>query len=431
MFYNKDNPQWKLSQDQYLSDEEYHALIDDYNELTRSMLSVDFRDINEKFYGVKEKYATEEERERKRRKTLFGTICVMIVFAGLILSLVLKQILIFAFVFTAIFLIAGISILITGRGEVVESTSKAIFNRVIGVAITLASILVLLLLLFRSHFAQAEFFLLIFVIVFGIAGLTLLAVAVMQALSGKLIYTEQIPATCAGYVRSVDAESGEHNNRFLFIKTSPLFNYSYEGIQYEAVYDDFVVKKDSDIALGQNALISIDPRHPENIKSPAMTHKGALVLEIGMALICIAVAVGMGIYIVNGSAKDMTVETQWNSAINKINGETESSVIQVTDEMIQELYVDKLSYIDEWYVETCTVASTKITAEGEVMSFEDKTFQNILYPDCSAPEPGTKLTVFYYIDEEYLPYGEYYKRSFTSGDPALFEYVGSHGAYSG
>ena len=127
----------------------------------------------------------------------------------------------------------------------------------------------------------------------------------------------------------------------------------------------------------------------------------------------------------------MTVETQWNSAINKINGETESSVIQVTDEMIQELYVDKLSYIDEWYVETCTVASTKITAEGEVMSFEDKTFQNILYPDCSAPEPGTKLTVFYYIDEEYLPYGEYYKRSFTSGDPALFEYVGSHGAYSG
>ena len=431
MFYNKDNPQWKLSQDQYLSDEEYHALIDDYNELTRSMLSVDFRDINEKFYGVKEKYATEEERERKRRKTLFGTICAMIVFAGLILSLVLKQILIFAFVFTAIFLIAGISILITGRGEVVESTSKAIFNRVIGVAITLASVLVLLLLLFRSHFAQAEFFLLIFVIVFGIAGLTLLAVAVMPALSGKLIYTEQITATCAGYVRSVDAESGEHNNRFLFIKTSPLFNYSYEGIQYEAVYDDFVVKKDSDIALGQNALISIDPRHPENIKSPAMTHKGALALEIGMALICIAVAVGMGIYIVNGSAKDMTVETQWNPAINKINGETESSVIQVTDEMIQELYVDKLSYIDEWYVETCTVASTKITAEGEVMSFEDKTFQNILYPDCSAPEPGTKLTVFYYIDEEYLPYGEYYKRSFTSGDPALFEYVGSHGAYSG
>ena len=431
MFYNKDNPQWKFSENQYLTDDEYHELVDDYNELTRSMLSVDFRDINEKFYGIKDNSLTEEEKERKRKKAMIGGICAILVFAGLVLALVLKQIIIFGYMFCAIFLFAGISILITGRGEVVESTSKAIFNRVMGAAMVVASASVLVLMIFRSRFAEAEFFLILFVIVFGIAGLTLLFVALMQAVSGKLIYTEQITAECAGYIRCVSSDSGDNHRRFLFINTSPLFKYSYEGIQYEAVYDDFVVKKDSDISLGQTVQINIDPKHPENIKSPALTHKGALVFEFFMALACVAVAVGLGIYTLSGAAKNMTVETEWNPAINKINGETESSLIQVTDEMIQTLYVDKTDYINEWYIETCTVASVKTTTDGEVISFEDQTFRNVIYPDFNAPEPGTRLVVFYYIDEEYVSYGQSFKRVFTSCTPDQFEYVGSHGAYEG
>ena len=66
MFYNKDNPQWKFNEDQYLSNDDYYGMVEEYDELARSMLRTDFRDINEKFYGVKEPYTSEADRERER-----------------------------------------------------------------------------------------------------------------------------------------------------------------------------------------------------------------------------------------------------------------------------------------------------------------------------------------------------------------------------
>ena len=52
MFYNKNNPQWKFNEDQYLSQEEYYRLVDEYDEFCKSMLSVDIRDWNSKLYGI-------------------------------------------------------------------------------------------------------------------------------------------------------------------------------------------------------------------------------------------------------------------------------------------------------------------------------------------------------------------------------------------
>lgn len=429
MFYNRNNPQWKFSKDQCLTDDDYYDMVGEYDELAKSMLSTDFRDINEKFYGIKENYQSEEQRERKRRKAMIGAVIGIIVFAALVILLIFKQLLIFGFAACGVFLLAGISVLITGKGEYVESTSKANINRVIAICMIVASVAILFLMLFRSRFVGAEFFVLLFVILFGIAGLGLLVISILLALSGKIIYTKEVSATCSGYVRFVSRDSGDNGRRFTFINTSPLFNYSVDGLDYEAVYDDFIVKRDSDISLGQTVLLRVDPRHPENILSPATTHKGAIIFQIVMALLFIGVAVGMAVYVAGGSAKDMTVETQWNPAINQLNGETENSRTPVTDEMIQELYVNKVDYIDEWYVETCIVASTRITADGEVLTFEDETFNEILYPECNAPKPGTELIVYYYIDETQVEYGKRYKRSFATGDPDKFEYVGTHGTY--
>ena len=140
MFYNKDNPQWKFNEDQYLSNDDYYGMVEEYDELCKSMLRTDFRDINEKFYGVKETYTSEEDRERKRKKLLIGGICAAVIFAGLVLALMFKQILIFGYAMCAIFLLAGISIMVSGKGEVVESSSKAIFNRVLGLLFFKASI---------------------------------------------------------------------------------------------------------------------------------------------------------------------------------------------------------------------------------------------------------------------------------------------------
>ena len=156
MLYNKNNPQWKFSEDQYLKDEDYHYMVEEYDALTREMLKTDFRDINEKLYGVKETYTSEEDRERKRKKQLIGGICAAAIFAGLVLALLFKQILIFGYVMCAVFLFAGISIIVTGKGEIVESTSKAVFNRVLGFGMALASVLILALLIPMLYFLKGK-----------------------------------------------------------------------------------------------------------------------------------------------------------------------------------------------------------------------------------------------------------------------------------
>ena len=162
MFYNRNNPQWKFSKDQCLTDDDYYDMVGEYDELAKSMLSTDFRDINEKFYGIKENYQSEEQRERKRRKAMIGAVIGIIVFAALVILLIFKQLLIFGFAACGVFLLAGISVLITGKGEYVESTSKANINRVIAICMIVASVAILFLMLFRSRFVGAEFFVLLF-----------------------------------------------------------------------------------------------------------------------------------------------------------------------------------------------------------------------------------------------------------------------------
>ena len=426
MFYNRDNPQWQFSEEQYLGRDEYYRIVGEYDELCKNMLRADIRDINSSFYGIKDT-GTPEQHEANRKKMIIGIVGGIIVFAALILALLFKQIVIFGYGFSAIFLIAGISMVVSGKGEIVESTSKALMNRFIGAGIALGSAAIIVLIIFRNRLEGAEFFLMLAVLVFGLAGLVMLGVSILKALSGKIIYTEEINATCTGYVRYVDRDSGDNGARFTFIHASPLFSYSYDGVQYEAVWDEFVVKQDLDIAMGQSVPIKVDPKHPENIMSPSMTHPGGMVFMIFMSVVFIAVGVGMGIYIASGAAKGMTVETQWNPIVEEINGE--NSRTKITDDMIKSFYLDKQNITGEWYCETAVVATKEYTANGQSITYTDPTFNGAIYPDGEAPEPGTVLILFYTVDEDFVQYGTKYKRVFGTADPESFEYAGSHGAY--
>ena len=153
MFYNKDNPQWHFNQEQFLSEEEYDLIVGENIDLAKTMLTSDVRDFGEKIYGVKD-LGTVEEQEAKRKKRMLGIIGGAVVFAGLVLALILKQILIFGFVACAVFFAAGISMIVTGKGDIVESSSRARLNRVIGGGMALASLLLVLLMIFRNHFLK-------------------------------------------------------------------------------------------------------------------------------------------------------------------------------------------------------------------------------------------------------------------------------------
>ncbi len=429
MYYNKDNPQWHFNQEQYLSQEEYDLIVGENIDLVKTMLKADVRDFSSAMYGVKET-GTLEEQEAKRKKSIYGIIGGVVVFAGMVLALLLKQILIFGFIACGVLLIVGISMIVTGKGEVVESSSRAHLNRIIGGSMALASVLIALLMIFRNHFAQAEFFILLFILVFGITGLAMIIVTILKAFSGKFVYTQEVNATCTGYVRYVSRDQSEHNRVMTFINTSPLFSYSVDGVQYEAVWDEFVSKADSDIALNQTVTIKVDPKHPESIISPVMTHPGVIVFQLIMGILCFGVAVGLGIYMSTGAVKDMTVETSWSPLVEEINGaaETEPTLPQITDEMIEKYYSDKIQN-KEWYFDTVTVATKSYASDGLTITFTDDTFVSLICPDGQAPEPGTELMVFYTVDEEYVESGYMYKRIFTTGKPGEFEYVGSHTSY--
>ena len=435
MFYYKENQTWKFSEDQYLTDEAYHELLDEYYKLPGKYITTDVRDLNRDFYGLKDKSLSPEEEEAKRKRTMIGIILGCVVFASLVVSLILKQILIFGFIFCAVFLIAGLSLVITGKGGNVESASRALINRITGVFISLASAAILLLLIFRSHFEGAELLILIACILFGLSGIALPLIFIMKALSGKFIYTEEINAVCKGYVRSVSRDEGSNHMMHTFILSSPLFSYNYNGIQYEALYDEFVTKKDSDIALGQSVPIRIDPKHPEGIMSPVATHPLSVVLPVVMGLMFLAAAIFMGTYVLNGSAKSMTVETQWNSTVNKINGESESTEpakLQLTDEMIEKAYANDLKNAEGWYVEYVTVADHEDGGNLMIESFTDESFAMIACKKGKEHEPGKKLLCFYTVDKEKLAEnGSHYKNCFSFGDPDTVEYTGSHGAYQG
>ncbi len=428
MLYNKDNPQWFFSEEQFISAEESDRIVNEYDQLCRNMLKTDIRDINRKFYGIKET-ADPEDREANRKKQLIGAVFGIVIFAGMILSLIFKQLVLFGYIGCSLFLIAGISMMLTGRGEVVESTSKMILNRGIGTAISLGSALLILLIFFRKHFSDSEVFLLLFVITFGLAGLALLFAAIFRTSSGKFIYTREVNATCTGYVRTVQRETSDSNRRFTYVCVSPLFCYSVDGVQYEAIWDEFVYKKDVDISVGQTVPIKVDPRRPENIKSPATTHPFTVTFEILMGVAFTVIAAGLGFYILTGNAKNMKLETKWHPAIEKINGETESSLTKITDEMIQTMYKEKLGSDQTWYVETAVVAQIETSDEGKAITFTDEAFNGIFYKDGNVPEPGTSLIIFYTVDVTRLLSGKHYKRMFTTADPAKYVYSGSHTAY--
>ena len=426
MLYNKDNPQWFFSEEQHISSEESARIIRESKQLVTKILKTDVRDFGANIYGVKN---DSEDSDSTRSNSIIGIVIGILVFAGLILSLIFKNLVIFGYIGCGVFLFAGISMLLTGKGEIVESSSRAVLNKVIGFDIALASLLLILLIYFRKQFAGAEVFILIFVITFGLSGITLLFAAVFRTVSGKLIYTREVTATCSGYVRYVSRDSDNHYRGTVFIHTSPLFSYSVDGVQYQAVWDEFVTKQDSDIALGQNVHIKVDPKHPENIKSPVSAHPAIIGFEVFLAVAFAAIAIWLGIYTASGAAKNMKVSSNWAPAAEAINGTTETSRIKVTDDIISEKYKDDLSGNKQWYVETVTVKTKDTTDNGHVIYFTDETFKGILYKQ-DAPEPGTVRIAFYTIDEEKLSSGKKYKKVFSIADPETFEYIGSHKAYS-
>ncbi len=435
MQYTGDNPRHNYSEDQFISDEEYHRLFSEYNTFAKELLTTDIRDLNSKLYGIKRPAEPTDEEERRSKKSLVFGIIFVIVFVGIIVSMVLKQLAIGGIMFCGIFAFAGLSLIVSGKANPAEASSASLKNRVMGVFITVVSLAIIGLILLRDRFTGSEAFVWIFIVLFGGAGLGLLTITIINAFSRRLIYTATADARCTGYVRKIEYEDSDSNShpRYPVMYTSPVFEYSYEGTRCRSVYDVFPAKRDSNIALGDVITVNIDPRNPENVMCPDLVKPSVITAEIIFSMLFVGVAVFLCIMMASGKVSDMTVETSWNKLIDTDGTSAVTTLRQITDEDIMRtegysLYAEG----QEWFAEEATVSAVERISDpsfdGYRIDFTDDAFSSVYFAaDVSkVPAIGDRFTLFYTLKDNAseLDYG--YKSTFIYLRAGEGEYVGSH-----
>ena len=440
MLYTGKNPHHHYSEDQFISDEDYHDLMQKHEEFVKGFLKSDIRDWNKNLYGIESPAEPTYEEERKRKFSNVIGVLFIAAFIATVVLLILKQIVIGGIMFCSFFVVAGASLLFTGKSNPEESSSTSLKNRIMGLFIMAGSLSIIGFIVFRDHFRGGEAFVWIFVAAFGGAGLCMLILTFVNAFSRKLIYTATADAKCTGYVRKVDYEESNSSTgpgrRVAFMYTSPVWEYSYEGERFKSVYDSFTPKKDSDVALGDVATIHIDPKHPENVMNPLTSKPAPVIAEFIFSLLFIGAAIFMTVMIFNGTAAESTVETSWNPALGTEETAVTTRFLHITDDDVMSSSAYATYAKDkEWYVEEAVVANVEkvVTTDfdGYRVDYTDDSFASIWFikDDPRVPQVGDRFIIFYILDDDADEKDYGYKGSFSYLLPSEGEYTGTHGAY--
>ena len=438
MLISRNDPRYYFSEDQYLSDEQYDAIRAEYKQRVETMMTTDLRVLfaKMKVQGPPGNTYDEDGLPISGIGKIFAFL-VVAAFISLIVAAAMKKIAIFGLIFSCIFLVLGLVMLFQGRSSyggtaytTSSSTSSSIDIRITGFYMALMSGGVACFILNKDRFEGAEAVVWCAFVICVATALFMFVKAVIGRIASKVLYRGRADARCVGYVRTMSYDDSVNNTTrtksHLYISTSPIFEYSYDGVRYEAVYDVFPAGRDSDIRLEQSVEIAVDESDPGHIMSPVITKASAMGLYIFIGTMFLLGAVLTGYLISSGKAAEAELNNG-NAGTRVV--QTESAKTRITDEMVEELYADKMG-IDEWYVEIVTVTSVKTGTDGVHAAFDDEDMRGVLYVDVAqAPEVGDELLFFYYVNEEEREDGISYKHSFSEGDPDLFEYIGDHGTY--
>ena len=268
-------------------------------------------------------------------------------------------------------------------------------------------------------------------------------------------YSEEISADCVGYVRTVVSHSSTshgHNRRGYTMRTSPIFEYMYQGQSYKGIYDRMIDGINADVNMGVTS-IAIDPKHPEDIyhKSTGVQVKGLIVSIICFAL-CGVFAMAFlngGFLSGNGSSvpgmngftifKIMTASDEERENIFESMGDDIMNNFgyqipyEIEDDLVEKRQAE-FAYIkgQTWYYELATIERIDEFDNGEY---------SIVFEDRSLPQLGKHgdhddigdTRIVFYVANEYESNGEtkIEKEVFWDLSPAEHTYVGTHGAYEG
>lgn len=278
MRYDRDFERYRFSTDRVIDRDTVNALYQEYDEYRINLLKTDFKNAVYRMEGV-------EPGKHKDLLSILIGVTVIICMIGMVIAFATNRVYVggglaaIAFGIIGLLMICSKSTLSADR----NSNKQRVKTVIVGVLIEIAAIGIALLIIFKDRYDSQMAMILLFIGAFGLTAAGLLIMAFFEIFYAAFFYDEKVRARCTGYVRMVDSESGGGdggNIPFSYIRMSPVFEYDYRGERYEALYDDLITKKDSDIEMGQYVEIRISSKKPDNVYAGKSTLGNAIVFLI-------------------------------------------------------------------------------------------------------------------------------------------------------
>ena len=308
--------------------------------------------------------------------------------------------------FALAFILGGLSTLFGGKNSRKTSGDMASMKVWGVVMILMAALPFLGFFVIMKDYPIANKLVFGFGSLFGTAGLGLLITTILGLTAKKRAYNEEINANVIGYARYVESDS---DGMGYTIFTSPVFEYSYDGERYTAVYDEFKSNADCEYPLG-NAVISISPKYPECIYN---TNKGAFPMKMFMSII----------FVLTGAF------TLWLPFTSLLEGSTvniNGQEIVSTAESHKPTFDDSNITTPEtdWYVALGKIKEIQTDDQGEILVFEDSAYIMTRPDEQGKYKAGHEYYIIYTVDKDLLTGDQGYKHVLTLVDAEEYEYTG-------
>lgn len=200
-------------------------------------------------------------------KTVFGvaaSIAVLVGIVAAILCIPMKKYEYIPWLIGAVMIFLGITPFVPSDPRKAGGFAESLLFRRIGGVISLLGAAGLILV----HFLYPKDNMLLYLLALAceiaiVVFLAMLVKIIGYATAPRTVYSEEVSAACVGYVRTYTSNGGD-DSIFLPVH-SPVFEYHYDGVKYQAYYDLFQNGKDGKIPVGAETKIRIDPDSPGRV----------------------------------------------------------------------------------------------------------------------------------------------------------------------
>ena len=204
-------------------------------------------------------------------KTVFGVVTGIAIIVGIIAAILcipMKKYEYIPWIIGVVMIILGIGPFVASNPQKASGFGESLLCQRIGGAISLLGAAGLILV----HFLYPKDNMLLYLLALAceiaiVVFLAMLVKTIGYVTAPKTVYSEEVSATCIGYVRTYTS-NGDHDTMPVFLPVhSPVFEYHYNGVKYQAYYDLFLNGKDGKNPVGSETKIRIDPNSPGRVYS--------------------------------------------------------------------------------------------------------------------------------------------------------------------